>query len=181
MTPEPPRAWIKDILRTLECWRTKSDGVVISPDIDGLLSALIAKRMFGARIVGIYTTKDIILLDGASSDDALSALWLDLDIDDPRALCIGQHLIQIDCSTDKLTRRHPASFNPNVQFLQDYKRSFRGVRGLARDKYPFGATHLLISALDLNYPEPGTKGRAAFAHADGAWVNALKYGANVRR
>ncbi len=151
--------------------------LVISPDVDGLLSSALMGTIRGARVVGVYTTTHLLLGDGATRADAREALWLDHDISHPGVRCIGQHLV-LHAPGDRLPLRHPVSFNPNYHFGQTYQESFRGFKGTTRDKYPFGTIHMLMDGLDVSKPNPGSPAASLVAHADGAWATALDYATN---
>ena len=172
--------WVKGLTGSLDEWHTGSDapGIVISPDVDGILSACVIQEKYPAKIVGIYTTTKLVLLDGAGIEDARNALWLDHDVSIPGVRCVGQHIVQIR-KGETLSMRHPGSWNPNVWADQAWENSFSGSGGRKRDKFPYGTTHFLahaLGALDLDDP----KTWALFAHADGTWYTADLYAANAR-
>lgn len=164
--------WQDDVLRLLP--RNDRTDLVISPDVDGLLSAAAIGARRDVRIVGIYTTRHVILLGDATMQDARRALWIDHDVSRPDMRCIGQHLT-LHADNDQLPLRSADSFNPNNFVRQSYRASFRGFSGKSRDKYPFGTVHLLRDALGLPPPAVGTLAFAALAHADGSWATACDY------
>jgi len=170
--------WQDALAGTIDAWDKKA--IVVSPDIDGILSALLFKKRYGSKIVGIYSTVDIILLNGATRADIQKALWLDHDVTHPSVKCIGQHLLRVR-DDDVLSNVAPESFNPNEFFDQTYVRSFKGLNKPGRDKYPFGTIHFLMEALNESYPTRGSEAYALFAHADGTWANAIKYSPNCNR
>lgn len=172
------QTWIDVLAATIDSW----DGrwIVVSPDIDGILSAALFKKHYNAMIAGIYSTVDLVLVNGATREDAQQALWLDHDITAKGIRCIGQHLLRVR-DDDSLTNVCLNRFNPNEHFNQTYARSFKGVGGLARDKYPFGTIHFLMEGLREPYPSMDSEGYALFAHADGTWANAIKYRPNCNR
>lgn len=172
-----PREWCQALNQVLADWDGR--GLVVSPDVDGILSAALLANHRGARVVGVYTTSHLVLLDGSSRADARGALWLDHDISHPGVRCVGQHLI-LHAPGDKLPRRHWISFNPNHHYGQTYQESFRGQGGRTRDKYPFGTVHFLMEALRVPRPAVGSKPFALLAHADGTWATALDYEPNFR-
>lgn len=168
-------SWRVALTSVLDDW--DGDRLVISPDVDGLLSAALVCQLRGARVVGIYTTTHLLLGDGATRSDAREALWLDHDISHPGVRCIGQHLV-LHSPGDTLPLRHPVSFNPNHYFGQTYQESFRGFKGSTRDKYPFGTIHLLMEGLGVSAPEPASPAASLLAHADGTWAATLDYATN---
>lgn len=168
-------AWQDDVRRLVP--ERKPIDVVISPDVDGLLSASAINARSPVRIAGIYTTRHVILLGDATLQDARRALWIDHDISRADMRCIGQHLT-LHTDADELPLRCRDSFNPNNHVRQAYRGSFRGVNGRGRDKYPFGTVHLLRNAFDIPAPNVGTAAFAALAHADGSWGTACDYTVN---
>jgi len=169
----------KDLLsNVLSAWASESEGVVLSADVDGALSAAIVATKFPTRVIGIYTTTHLVLLDGATAEDAGRALWLDHDVSEPGVRCVGQHLVHHK-KTDELPRREPESFNPNVWLRQAWENSFSGRGGRKRDKYPYGTCHFLADALGI---DPGTEASplaALMAHADGTWRTVVDYAPNA--
>lgn len=160
----------------LDDWDHK--GIVASPDVDGMLSSALVAKATGAKLVGVYTTSNLLLLDGTTHAQARDALWLDHDISHPGVRCVGQHLVN-HAPGDALGRRHEPSFNPNAHYGQAWTQSFAGFGKPKRDKYPFGTSHFLLSGLGLPEPKPGTKAYSLLAHADGTWATALDYNPNA--
>jgi hypothetical protein len=48
--------------------------------------------MYPVKIIGIYTTTHLLLLDDHTKEEAKDALWLDHDISQIGVRCVGQHL-----------------------------------------------------------------------------------------
>lgn len=158
--------------------------VVTSPDVDGILSALIVLRHYPeAKLFGLYDTERLVRIDGdATWQDAKEALWVDLDVLG-NVRCIGQHLLQM-YENDCFPTRHPLSFNPNIALDQPWIHSFLGGKDkerngkkTKRDKYPFGTVQLLMEHFDEPLPDIDQNpiGRALIAHADSSWASAVKY------
>lgn len=171
--------WQEGLRKVLHEWASGPDEnhVVISPDVDGLTSAAILNQMYPLKIIGIYTTTHLLMLDKFDKKDAKNALWLDHDVSQIGVRCVGQHLVHHK-ETDKLPLRDPRSWNPNVWVKQSWSKSFSGVGGKKRDKYPYGTTHFLW---DLNHrqKEPTPEQTAILAHADGTWFALDCYKANA--
>lgn len=170
--------WHSDLTRVLDDWAksNKKRHVVISPDVDGLTSASILNSMYPLKIIGIYTTTHLLLLDDHTKEEAKDALWLDHDISQIGVRCVGQHLV-LHQPTDKLPLRDQRSWNPNVWVRQAWTDSFKGVGGKKRDKYPYGTAHFLW---DLAHRKeiPSPEQLAILAHADGTWFALDCYRAN---
>lgn len=170
--------WHSDLTRVLDDWAksSKKRHIVISPDVDGLTSAAILNSMYPLKIIGIYTTTHLLLLDNHTKEEARDALWLDHDISQIGVRCVGQHLV-LHQSTNKLPLRDERSWNPNVWVKQAWTDSFKGVGGKKRDKYPYGTAHFLWDLAHRN-ETPSPEQVAILAHADGTWFALDCYKAN---
>lgn len=170
--------WHSDLTRVLDDWAksSKKRHIVISPDVDGLTSAAILNSMYPLKIIGIYTTTHLLLLDDHTKEEARDALWLDHDISQIGVRCVGQHLV-LHQSTNKLPLRDQRSWNPNVWVKQAWTDSFKGVGGKKRDKYPYGTAHFLWD-LAHRKETPSPEQVAILAHADGTWFALDCYKAN---
>jgi hypothetical protein len=170
--------WHTDLRNVLDEWASgpKSNHVVISPDVDGLTSAAVLNSMYPLKIIGIYTTTHLLMLDDYDQNDAKNALWLDHDVSQIGVRCVGQHLVHHK-PTDKLPLRDPRSWNPNVWVRQSWSESFSGVGGKKRDKYPYGTAHFLWD-LNNRSKKPTPEQTALLAHADGTWFALDCYKAN---
>ena len=166
--------WKSALDRALDAWDKRH--IVISPDIDGLISAAILRgRYNGAKVCGFYPTRHLLVCQGYTLEDCKAAIWVDQDIVHPDIVCLGQHLILYD-ENDKISRRNPKSFNPNVHFGQSYKNSFKGtgIRSGQRDKYPFGTCHFLLHLNDSNQPLSLME-KSLLAHADSSFASTHRY------
>jgi hypothetical protein len=170
--------WKEDLRAVLDNWSQTSSNVILSADVDGLLSCALVAAQYPVHVAGVYTTTHLLLLDGATRMDAADALWLDHDVSEPGVKCIGQHLVH-HASTDVLPLREPQSFNPNVWVRQDWKNSFSGRNGKKRDKFPFGTAHFLANAFDLDLGEEVSPLASLLAHADGTWRTVVDYRPNA--
>lgn len=170
--------WHSDLSKVLDDWAksNKKRHIVISPDVDGLTSAAILNSMYPVKIIGIYTTTHLLLLDDHTKKEAKDALWLDHDISQIGVRCVGQHLV-LHQTTDKLPLRDQRSWNPNVWVKQAWTDSFKGVGGKKRDKYPYGTAHFLWD-LAHRKETPSPEQVAILAHADGTWFALDCYKAN---
>lgn len=151
--------------------------LISSPDVDGLLSASILSKACNAQLIGLYTTRHLLLFDQFTPEDALRALWIDHDINHKSIQCIGQHLV-MHAGVDRLSTRHPFCFNPNIHYEQTYQESFGGVRSTSRDKYPFATCHMLLSFFGLDTNSLNNKEKALLAHADSTFANIHNYARN---
>lgn len=161
--------WQFELRNVLDEWASQpgANHVVISPDVDGLTSAAILNSIYPLKIIGIYTTTHLLMLDQYDQNHAKNALWLDHDVSQIGVRSVGQHLVHHK-PTDKLPLREPGSWNPNVWVKQSWSQSFSGVGGKKRDKYPYGTAHFLWDLKNGN-KEPTPEQTALLAHADGTW------------
>jgi hypothetical protein len=142
------------ILETLE----HSKNLIISPDMDGFMSAKLLERFNGSKIVGSYDKNILCLADGINPEECL---FVDCDMNRQEYVSLGNHmrLLQDNMSVE--------SFNPNVHF---------GVSTYS-DKFPF-ATAFLISFATEVQTSPADLIRMAFA--DSTLRNMEKYSNNMR-
>jgi len=171
--------WQLELNKVLDEWASQpgENQVVISPDVDGLTSAAILNGMYPLKIIGIYTTTHLLMLDQYDQHDAKNALWLDHDVSQIGVRSVGQHLVHHK-PTDELPLREPDSWNPNVWVKQSWSQSFSGVGGKKRDKYPYGTAHFLWD-LSNRSQDPTPEQTALLAHADGTWFALDCYKANA--
>ena len=160
--------WKKSLIACVEaCVRDQNVNVVLSPDVDGVVSFYLLRRYLArtgrtATIVGQYDSETLYLYDG--TDSAKHALFLDLDVHfTPH--CIGQHFI------GNVEAPPGLYFNPNRHF---------DVRAYA-SKFPFGTCHLMLWALFPDEAEVlcSPEAEALLWHADSAYANARKYRPNA--
>ena len=170
--------WKNLLGAVLNGWEKDGTGVVISADVDGLMSCALLALKYPVHVVGIYTTTHLILLDGCSAQDAANALWLDHDVSEIGVRCVGQHLVQLH-PTDQMPLREPTSFNPNVWASQSWIDSFRGRAGKKRDKYPYGTCHFIANYVGVDPGKSIGTLTALLAHADGTWRTVVDYEQNA--
>lgn len=158
--------WKNYLAQTLDSWNKKY--LIISPDLDGLLSACLASHVYGSKIIGIYDTRTLMLFDNHTMEQAKEALWIDLDIQNKNILSFGHHILQID--GEELSRFNPNSFNPNVLYGLDWKKCFKDRTPTSLNKCPYSTITILLAFLESYVmsipPNKGTKGFSLIAHAD---------------
>jgi len=144
----------KEILETLEGF----DKIIISPDMDGFVSANFLNKFNGAKVVGTYDKNKLCLSDGVKIEECL---FLDCDINRTNIVSLGNHMRLIN---DNMSKR---SFNPNVHY---------GVTNYT-DKYPFATAYLLAFALEI---ETSAQDIIRMAYADSSLKNMIKYSDNMQ-
>jgi len=142
------------ILDTLEY----SKKLIISPDIDGFMTAKLINKYNGSIVVGAYDKNILTIAEGINPEDCL---FVDCDMNTPEFVSIGNHMRLL---SDNISVE---SFNPNVHFeVTKYT-----------DKFPYAtcflitfATGVLTSDLDKN----------KMAYADSTYKNLIKYEKNMK-
>jgi hypothetical protein len=142
------------ILETLEY----SKNLIISPDMDGFMTAKLLERFNGSKIVGSYDKNILCLADGINPEECL---FVDCDMNRQEYVSLGNHMRRLE---DNMSVE---SFNPNVHF---------GVSTYS-DKFPF-ATAFLVSFATEALTSDSDLIRMAFA--DSTLKNMEKYSDNMR-
>ena len=143
-----------DILNTLEY----SKNLIISPDMDGFMTAKLLERFNGSQIVGSYD-KNILCL--ADNIDPEKCLFVDCDMNRQEYVSLGNHMRLLEDSMSV------ESFNPNVHF---------GVTTYS-DKFPFATAFLISFATEVETSNPDL---IRMAFADSTLRNMEKYSDNMR-
>lgn len=142
------------ILNTLE----HSKNIIISPDMDGFVSAKLLERYNGSKVVGTYDKNILCLSDDVQIDECL---FVDCDMNRPEYVSLGNHMRLIE---DGMSNK---SFNPNVHF---------GVTTYT-DKYPFATAYLISFATEA---ETSELDHIRMAFADSTLRNMDSYSDNMR-
>ncbi len=143
-----------NILKTLE----HSKNLIISPDMDGFMTAKLLERFNGSKIVGSYDKNLLCLADDINPEDCL---FVDCDMNREEFVSLGNHMRLID---DNMSSK---SFNPNVHF---------GVSTYS-DKFPFATAFLISFATEI---ETSDSDLIRMAFADSTLRNMEKYSNNMR-
>jgi hypothetical protein len=144
----------KDILDTLDY----SKQLIISPDMDGFMTAKLLERFNGSKIVGSYDKNLLCLADGINPEECL---FVDCDMNRQEYVSLGNHMRLIE---DNMSIE---SFNPNVHF---------GVTTYS-DKFPFATAFLISFATEVQTSEQDL---IRMAFADSTLRNMEKYSNNMR-
>ena len=143
-----------DILNTLEY----SKNLIISPDMDGFMTAKLLERFNGSQIVGSYDTNILCLADNI---DPEKCLFVDCDMNRQEFVSLGNHMRLLE---DGMSVE---SFNPNVHF---------GVTTYT-DKFPFATAFLISFSTEVQTSEQDL---IRMAFADSTLKNMEKYSNNMR-
>ena len=142
------------ILKTLE----HSKNLIISPDMDGFMTAKLLERFNGSKIVGSYDKNLLCLADDINPEDCL---FVDCDMNREEFVSLGNHMRLIE---DGMSSK---SFNPNVHF---------GVSTYS-DKFPFATAFLISFATEVLTSDEDL---IRMAFADSTLRNMEKYSNNMR-
>jgi len=151
--------------------------MVLSPDLDGLLSGALLSQALGWRLVGLYDASTLWLRPGFKPSDAV---FVDHDIYDRRIASIGHHILVWGPDVRALPRKHTdpgvPRLNPNLARRFCFRDHF------AR-KYPFGTFHLLLVLYanwdKISVPQPTEDFLALALHVDSSLQNAFSYPENA--
>jgi hypothetical protein len=146
---------INSILKTLK----HSQNLIISPDMDGFMSAKLLERFNGSQIVGSYDKNLLCLADGVDPEECL---FLDCDMNRENFVSLGNHMRLLE---DGMSSK---SFNPNVNF---------GVTTYS-DKFPFATAFLISFATEV---QTSNADLIRMAFADSTLKNMEKYSDNMRK
>jgi len=143
-----------DILDTLEY----SKNLIISPDMDGFMTAKLLERFNGSKIVGSYDKNILCIADGINPEECL---FVDCDMNRQEFVSLGNHMRLLE---DNMSVE---SFNPNVHF---------GVSTYS-DKFPFATAFLISFATEVQTSDSDL---IRMAFADSTLKNMEKYSDNMR-
>jgi hypothetical protein len=142
------------ILKTLE----HSKNLIVSPDMDGFMTAKLLERFNGSKIVGSYDKNILCLADGINAEECL---FVDCDMNREEFVSLGNHMRLI---RDGMSSK---SFNPNVHFdVTTYS-----------EKFPYATAFLISFATEVNLSEQDL---IRMAFADSTLKNMEKYSDNMR-
>jgi len=142
-----------DILKTLEY----STNIIISPDMDGFLSAKLLERYNGSKVVGTYDKNILCLADNIKPEECL---FVDCDMNTKTFVSIGNHMRMLN---DNMAE---SSFNPN-SFFEVLKYN---------EKFPYATCFLIAHAGDL---EIDNIEKSKMAFADSTLKNMESYSENM--
>jgi hypothetical protein len=137
----------------------KSQKIIISPDIDGFMSAELLNRKYGSQVVGTYDKNLLCLADDIKPEECL---FVDCDMNTKSFVSVGNHMrIENDNMAD-------LSFNPN---------RFWNTK-IYTSKFPFATCFLISSAIEVDLDLYDLK---RMAHADSTLTNMDNYSINMRK
>ena len=142
------------ILETL----SHSKQLIISPDVDGFMTAKLINKYNGAVVVGGYDKNILTLAEGINPEECL---FIDCDMNRPEFVSIGNHMRML---SDNMSTK---SFNPNVHFeVTKYT-----------EKFPYATCFLITFATGV---ETSDLDKNRMAYADSTYKNLINYERNMR-
>lgn len=117
----------------------KKKYAILSPDSDGILSAIFMSHFFDWEVVGFYDGKILLLKDGCEIE---KCIFLDVDIFRKEIKSIGHHMLLFD------KRRIPDNWNNYENCIQPNNIRNFDFRHDFKTKYPLGTIHLLLGIAD---------------------------------
>lgn len=135
-----------------------SKNLIISPDIDGFVSAMLLWKYNGSSVVGTYDKNILLLADGIDPKDCL---FVDCDMNSPDYVSIGNHMRLME---DNISVE---SFNPNTHYkVKQYNQ-----------KFPFATCFLLAFAIESRTT---LDDHLRMAYADSTYKNKVDYAENMQ-
>jgi site-specific DNA-methyltransferase (adenine-specific) len=154
--------------------------MVISPDLDGVLSAMLLQHLWQWQLVGFYDAENLWLLREYSDIEHSKPVFVDHDIYRKDLPSIGHHMLKWGLDTPVPEHESPQSVNPNL--LRDIVFSRRGEKEFRR-KYPFGTLHLLLACYsawgDLKNQHPSSEFLPLLMNVDSSLRSAFTYEKNA--
>ncbi|MFH0948398.1 MAG: hypothetical protein V1833_05305 [Elusimicrobiota bacterium] len=150
----------------------KNQKIIISPDVDGILSALFMSNYFNWQVVGFYDGKDLAIKQDVNIDDCI---FLDMDIYRENIRSCGHHMVLYNKKNIPPNwNNYSNCINPNIIRGFDAYNDFQ-------EKYPFATIHFLLCAIS-SYKEikivlPKTA-VSPLLYVDGTFKNLLNYPEN---
>lgn len=138
--------------------------LIIGDDLDAALSAvLFLSRHPHAKIIGVYSKYQTVYYSAACAwQDALNAIWLDLDIYHAPCKSLGHHIVRLN-ARDKLEGLNN-SLNLNDLWGKALDKNFD-------EKYPLGTIHFLMWLYQQEIPNVADAEMLLWL-ADSAYINA---------
>jgi hypothetical protein len=142
--------------------------MIISNDLDGLLSAAFLHHHLGWQVSGYYDCATLWLSSPAKENKA-DLIWVDQDICHPACTAMGHHILTL---TDRIPAALQNMLNPNL---------LAGVGAHAfTNKYPFSTILFLLWLYEIE-ARRDLVARLLILHADSAWINIQHYSENALR
>lgn len=168
----------KQLAKTATWLRTRNRKMVISSDLDGILSGMLLSWLWGWKLVGFYDAKKLWLLEpfGKTWRNGEIA-FVDHDINLRNVPSVGHHILQHSSTLRSLEHSATDTKSVNPNLLLDF--TFLDFN----HKYPFGTIHFLLCCYnawkDLKLYKIPKDFVPLLLHVDSALKNAVLYQSNA--
>ena len=153
--------------------------MVISPDLDGVLSALLGQHLFQWRVVGFYDLDKLWVLRKYANVGSVKPIFVDHDVYLKGIPSIGHHMLKWSADTPIPEHESPDAHSVNPNLLRQFT-----LRDHFDRKYPFGTVHFLLACYqawgDLKDYKPLDAFMPVLLHVDSSLQNAFTYEKNAR-
>ncbi len=138
--------------------------LIIGDDLDAALSAVLFLRQHpNAKIIGVYSKYTTVYYSTACAwNEALDAVWLDLDIYHAQCKSLGHHILRLNA------RQELPGFKTSLN-LNDLQR--KSLEHHFDEKYPLGTIHFLMWLYQQEIPNVADADLLVWL-ADSAYINA---------
>lgn len=151
----------KEILRNYPWVVEEGQKLIISPDSDGFLCALLYINYFGGEVVGYYDGKVMLCREDINPKDCL---FLDMDVYCNRIKSIGHHMV---CFNKNNKPSNWCNYDNCIQI--NNLRGFDKTHDFQR-KYPFATIHFLLALLsNVKEINLGEDAIVPLLFSDGVW------------
>lgn len=134
-----PNETMQDIMSKYPWIKEQNQKLIISPDSDGFLSALLLINYFNAQVVGYYDCKVLLCKKGIDPRDCT---FVDLDIFCEDIKSVGHHMVCYNAN------KKPSNWYHYKNCIQlNNLRNFDCQHNF-QQKYPFATIHFLLSLLE---------------------------------
>jgi len=160
----------KEIIKKFPWVVQKGLKLIISPDSDGLLSALLYLNYLDAEVVGYYDGKIMLVKDGVNPRDCV---FLDMDVYHKDFRSVGHHMVSLN------KNNLPSNWSNYRNCIQ-----LNNLRGFDKNsnfqqKYPFATIHFLLSLLSETVDIViGDDAIVPLLFSDGVWTVLFGYTEN---
>ncbi len=167
-----------DALKNRARWlRQYAAAAVISPDLDGVLSALLG-QLFGWRVAGFYSLDNLWILEKDKALSTVKPIFVDHDIFRREIPSVGHHMLKWSTSTSIPEHESAGTQSLNPNLLRGFT-----LRDNFERKYPFGTIHFLLACYqawgDLKDYKPSEAFIPVLLHVDSSLQNAFTYEKNA--
>ena len=161
---------MQNIIKRYPWIKSQNQKLIISPDSDGFLSALLLMNYFNAEVVGYYDCKVMVC---EKNVDPCDCTFVDLDIFCKDIKSVGHHMVCFN------TNKKPDNWYHYDNCIQlNNLRNFDCQHNF-QQKYPFATIHFLLSLLETVKPiEIGPKAIIPLLFSDGVCNNLFGYPEN---